>query len=170
MRIRHTVVLAALCGCSFDAGSAQPAPDAAPDATIIPHDREKPLPMWRVAEAITIDTASATGSRSKMILEAGVMYRLRASGTASVIDGIIGDADYYDFASPKDNACCEDVGIGIDDPAVDLNTTPNWGPYNPSHVYEITWMGSGTALSAAYQDTVYGNNSGNLTIEILVFE
>ncbi|HEY5926473.1 MAG TPA: hypothetical protein VIV11_32525 [Kofleriaceae bacterium] len=171
MRIRHTVVLAALCGCSFEHGS-EPEPDAsAPDVeTIIASDLDKPPPVWRVVETLTIDTANPKATLSKMVLEAGAMYRLRASGTASVIDGIIGDADYYDFANPKDNACCEDVGIGIDDPAVDLTTTPDWGPYNADHVYEITWMGTGTPLSAAYQDTVYGNNSGNLTIEILVFD
>ena len=83
-----------------------------------------------------------------------------------MIDGTIGDAEYYDFTNPKDNACCEDVGIGIDDPTVDLDTKPDWGPYSASHVYEISFTGLGRQIHAAYQDTVYGNNSGTLTLEI----
>jgi hypothetical protein len=31
-------------------------------------------------------------------------------------------------------------------------------------------MGSGAPIHAAYQDTVYGNNTGNLTLEILALQ
>jgi hypothetical protein len=131
--------------------------DAAPDAA----------PVWTVVETFSVNTASATGRQSTTVLASGVTYRLRVSGTATVIDGIAGDAEYYDFANPKDLACCEDVGIGIDDPTVDTNTIPNWGPYNPQHVYEIDFVGKGATIRAVYQDTVYGNNSGSLMLEIL---
>ena len=157
------VVLLSACGFSTQIETTASVEDAAveidapPDAT----------PMWTVVETFSIDTASATGRQSTMVLANGVTYRLRVSGTATVIDGIAGDGEYYDFGSPKDLACCEDVGIGIDDPTVDTNTIPNWGPYNAQHVYEIDFAGKGATIRAVYQDTVYGNNSGSLQLEIL---
>jgi hypothetical protein len=164
------LALIALCGCSFQAKHAPPGLDATPDSPASPDAAIDATPMWTVIETLTIDTAQSTPIVSQTVLQMGVVYHLRASGTASVIDGIVGDSEYYDFAAPKDNACCEDVGIGIDDPVVDLNTTPDWGAYNAAHVYEIEWTGMGRPIGAAYQDTVYGNNSGNLTLEILALQ
>lgn len=166
----RSLVLALVAGCSFAPPTApptEPQGDTPVDAASATPDAP---PTWMVIETIVIDTANATPMVSQTTLLAGVTYRLRASGVASVIDGIDGDSEYYDFANPKDNACCEDVGIGIDDPIVDATTTPDWGPYNASHVYEIAWPGAGNKISAAYQDTVYGNNSGNLTLEILALQ
>ncbi|HEY5936723.1 MAG TPA: hypothetical protein VIU61_18875 [Kofleriaceae bacterium] len=163
-------MLTLVAGCSFSPPTAppgEPSSDAPVDASETTPDSP---PTWVVVETITINTANATPMVSQLTLEAGVTYRLRASGIASVIDGIEGDSEYYDFASPKDNSCCEDVGIGIDDPVVDTTTTPDWGPYSTSHVYEISWLGTGATISAAYQDTVYGNNSGDLTLEILALQ
>ncbi len=116
-----------------------------------------------------VDTASASPVVS-LPLAAGVTYRLRATGTATVIDGLEGDAEYWDFPNRRDSGCCEDVGIGIDDPIIDLDTRPDWGPYNEAHIYEIEWMGTGAAISAQYQDTYYGNNSGTLTLEIYALQ
>ena len=161
--MRGLVIIVGLSACSFStqvdptAAAADAAPDAAPDAP----------PVWTVIEMFAVNTASSTGRTSATVLANGVTYRLRVSGTATVIDGITGDGEYYDFANPKDLACCEDVGIGIDDPTVDTNTTPNWGPYNPQHVYTIDFVGKGATIRAVYQDTVYGNNSGSLMLEIL---
>ena len=158
------VVIAMLSACGFstqietsNTDDAASEIDAPPDAALV----------WTVVDMFDVDTASSTGRQSTTVLAAGVTYRLRVSGTAVVIDGITGDAEYYDFASPKDLACCEDVGIGIDDPTVDKDTLPNWGPYNAQHVYEIDYVGKGATIRAVYQDTVYGNNSGSLMLEIL---
>jgi hypothetical protein len=157
------IVMLSACGfstqletTSSDGEDAAIESDAAPDALV-----------WTVVEGFSVDTASSTGRQSTMVLATGVTYRLRVSGTATVIDGITGDGEYYDFANPKDLACCEDVGLGIDDPSVDKNTLPNWGPYNAQHVYEIDFVGKGATIRAVYQDTVYGNNNGNLMLEIL---
>lgn len=125
--------------------------------------------MWTVVETIPIDSANPVAQVSAMTLDAGVTYRLRASGTALVIPPHMGDADYYDFTNPKDDGCCEDIGIGVDDAAVDLDTTPDWGPYTTTHVYEIEWIGKGGPISAVFQDTLYTNNVGTLTLEILAF-
>lgn len=155
MRWGLAIALASGCGFSTKVEPTSQAIDAAPAIDAVP---DAP-PTWTVAESFLIDTASPTGHRSTMLLAAGTLYHLRVSGTASVIDGITGDGEYYDFANPKDLACCEDVGIGIDDPTVDTNTTPNWGPYNPQHIYEIEFTGKGARIDAIYQDTVYGNTA-----------
>lgn len=162
----RVLALFAFVGCTYAPSEAGSTADSG--AALDPDGAEPdPTPVWTVIETLMIDTAQPTPVISTTQLASGVTYHLRAFGIASVIDGIDGDAEYYDFANPKDNACCEDVGIGIDDPIVDLDTTPDWGPYNPQHVYEIEWVGRGGTISAAYQDTVYGNNTGILTLQIL---
>jgi hypothetical protein len=130
------------------------------------------LPSWSVVETMTIDTSDSQPTFSQMVLESGVVYRLRVSGTiTNVIGSFEGDADYFDFDDPKDDGCCEDIGLGIDDFVVDdMDTQPDWGPYDPSHVYEVPWTGDGTTIAALFQDTFYGNNIGNLTLEILAFQ
>ena len=151
---------------SWDAGpglTEAPRPDAGFDADPAVE------PTWTVIETITVDSADPEPTYSRTVLEAGVVYRLRVSGTiTNVIDSHQGDADWYDFGDPKDNGCCEDIGLGIDDLVVDdLDTQPDWGPYDPTHVYEVEWTGDGTTISALFQDTYYGNNIGDLTLEIL---
>ena len=168
----RVIALAALAGCSFDPGagpdSGQLAQDAEGDAIRIGMH----APRWTVVETLTVDTANAAPTRSQFVLESGVTYHLRVSGTiTNVIDAFDGDADYYDFASPKDFGCCEDIGLGIDDFVVDDKVTlPNWGPYNATHVYEVDWAGKGAVIAALFQDTYYGNNIGNLKLEILAFQ
>jgi len=129
-------------------------------------------PTWTVIETLVVDTASPQPTYSQQVLQSGVVYRLRVSGTiTNVIDAFEGDADWYDFADPKDNGCCEDIGLGIDDFVVnDLDTQPDWGPYDPTHIYEVPWTGDGTTIAALFQDTYYGNNIGNLTLEILALQ
>ena len=181
-------MLAVAAGCSFDGstlGSSSPMDGAAsagdasasagrdastgarPDAT-----RDASPPSWNVVDTLTVDSANSSPTYSQMVLEDGVVYRLRASGSLSnVINPHAGDADYFDFGNPKDLGCCEDIGLGIDDDVVDdMDTQPDWGPYDPSHVYEVEWTGDGTTIFALFQDTYYGNNVGVLTLEILAFE
>lgn len=49
----------------------------------------------------------------------------------------------------------------------DHDTKPDWGVYRPDHIYEVAWVGEGRPIDALFQDTFYGNNIGNLTLEIL---
>jgi hypothetical protein len=171
-------VLSFLGACGFSGAESPPTGevDASVDALRVdaPMDLDAPPdtpPAWRVVETLLIDTAKSTPMTS-MALASGVTYRLRASGEATVIDGQPGDAEYWDYANnaPRDSGCCEDVGIGIDDPVIDLDTRPDWGPYNPDHIYEIEWMGTGAPIQAQYQDTFYGNNVGELTLEIYAYQ
>jgi hypothetical protein len=164
-----TIICAA--ACSFEPGTlgsvtidaASSTSDAATDAAL---DAPK---TWQVVETMQVDSASSNALTSQTMLANGVTYRLRASGTVTnVIDDKQGDADWWDFGVPKDNGCCEDIGLGIDDLVVnDLDTQPNWGAYSATHVYEVDWIGTGATITALYQDTYYGNNIGTITLDIL---
>lgn len=159
-----------LVGCGFEHGQLDPAPNDAPSVIDTVADGEPDAqPTWQVIEKLTVDIANPNAISSQMVLANGVVYHLRASGMASrTIDDLPGDADFWDFNQPKDNGCCEDIGLGIDDLVVnDLDTKPDWGTYTTSHVYEVPWTGKGAVIEALYQDTYYGNNAGTLTLEIL---
>ncbi len=161
------MVAVLLAACSFaprpgeapDDTPADSAVDTAPDAA----------KTFRVIETLTVDSANPAPTVSQTVLAAGVTYRLRVSGVVTnVIDQFQGDADFYDFDSPKDDGCCEDIGLGIDDFVVDdHDTRPDWGEYRADHTYEVPWVGEGKTISALFQDTFYGNNIGDLTLEIL---
>ena len=156
-------------GCGFEHGRLGPndGPAAASDTAVdVAVDA---APTWQVIETMTVDIAQSNAISSHSVLAAGVVYHLRASGVASrTIDDLPGDAEYWDLNAPKDDGCCEDIGIGIDDLVVnDLDTKPDWGPYTTTHVYEVSWTGKGAVITALYQDTYYGNNEGTLTLEIL---
>jgi hypothetical protein len=176
--MRGVLAVLTLAGCSF-AGSGQPS-DAALDATSradgqVPTSdarSDAPSPTWQVVETLVIDSANPVAVQSALTLETGVVYRLRASGViTNVIDAFQGDADWVDFNSPRDNGCCEDIGLGIDDLVVDdLDTQPDWGPYDPTHVYQVNWTGEGAPITALFQDTYYDNNIGDLTLEILALQ
>lgn len=154
-----TTVVAADSGAAVADDGASVLPDAA-------------QPMWAVVETLLVDTANPQPTVSQLSLQSGVEYRLRVSGTiTNVIGNSSGDADWWDFGAPKDHGCCEDIGLGIDDLVVDdMDTKPDWGPYDESHVYQVQWTGDGTTIAALYQDTYYGNNIGSLTLEILAYE
>lgn len=161
-------LVCALAACSYEPRALETdAPDV--DATAVADTPVDGAPVWTVIETLTIDSANAVATPSLTSLAAGVVYHLRASGEiTNVIDAFEGDADYYDFQNPKDQGCCEDIGLGIDDTVVDdHDTKPDWGPFRPNHVYEVEWTGEGRPITALFQDTFYGNNIGNLTLEIL---
>jgi hypothetical protein len=173
--VRLSVALLLVAGCSFKPGTlgmtdADEMLDAAVDDP--PFDVAIDAPKtWQIVETLMVDSASSTALTSTTVLATGVTYRLRASGTVTnVIDDKQGDAEWWDFADPKDNGCCEDIGLGINDLVVnDLDTQPNWGAYNATHIYEVEWIGAGGTITALYQDTYYGNNGGIITLEILEY-
>jgi hypothetical protein len=117
--------------------------------------------------------ADGTVVNSTVVLQLGVTYRLRASGIINVggSPDPRGDAEYWNFnAGPMDLATngLVDAGLAVDDPTVGMTKTPlSWGPYDPTHVYEVPWPGTGATISANYHDDFPSNNSGTLTLEIL---
>jgi hypothetical protein len=116
--------------------------------------------------------ANGTIVNSNIVLQAGQTYLLRVSGTftISTTNGFLADAEYYDFSdvptSLKDIAVGIDPGVGINDLVADSNRSPRWGPYNPSHIYEISFVGLGATIQANIHDGNYTNNAGSLTLEI----
>ena len=88
---------------------------------------------------------------SATALKAGASYMLRASGTAPIGgpgDGLA-DAEYADFIAPASgllDGCTPpsapvDLGIGVD------GSDPDWGPYAPSHRYDMAIVGHGAPVS-----------------------
>ncbi len=101
----------------------------------------------------------------------GETYRLRASGTFVVSTaGALADAEYWDFPSMLDGVSGVDLGIAIDDPVVDTNRTPKWGTYDPSHVYQVDFVGKGAVIDAGYHDGNFSNNMGTLTLDVFRFQ
>jgi len=127
---------------------------------------------WTVVETMTIPVTNGNVVTSTTTLSAGQVYHLRASGTyvTDTASNLLADADYYDYANPKDvtntGTNC-DVGIGIDDTVSDSDKQPKWGAYNTSHVYEIAFTGMGATIQANIHDGVYTNDTGELMLEIL---
>jgi hypothetical protein len=106
---------------------------------------------------------------SQSPLAVGKSYLLRASGVFTTNPGSMweADAEYYDFANPTDNVNVADVGVAIDDPVSDFNRTQKWGPYNPAHLYELIYVGTGNPLRLQYHDGTWTNNQpGTLKVEI----
>ena len=125
-------------------------------------------PMWVLIDTLTVDCQGGT-VMSNVSLNNGEQYTLRASGECTCTGRTGCDAEWLDFGAPQTNAYSNDVdmGIGIDDPNIDLNRLPDWGPYSATHEYEAMWTGAGAAIAANYHDPDTTNNTGQLTLEIL---
>lgn len=146
------------------------------DARVVPADTSVDTSTvdapYRTLETLAVP-ALGTVVMSTTVLEAGTTYRLRASGIINVggSPDPEGDAEYWNFAAgPMDLAQngMTDAGLAIDFPTVGPTKTPlSWGPYAPTHIYEVAWPGSGAAISANYHDDFPSNNSGALTLDIL---
>jgi hypothetical protein len=73
---------------------------------------------------------------------------------------------------PADTVVCGDSllwdpGIGINSSGNTTSKFPSWGPYNPSHVYSIDFVGQGAPITLRVHDCFAGDNVGSLTVEIL---
>jgi len=112
-----------------------------------------------------------TAVSSSLTLEAGVTYQLRVSGTFFIAGGTdpYGDADYWNFAVGAMDKCDDgvtDAGLGIDDPTVDNDKQPHWGPYSADHQYAIDFVGKGAPITATIHDIAPSNNTGALVLEV----
>lgn len=126
------------------------------------------IPVFVGVETLTIPCTTSTVQVSATVLRSDATWRLRASGTCTIAPGIEADANYFGFPDMvADARPTIDPAIGVDDSSINASTTPNWGPYEPSHVYEIDIAGTDAPISVRYHDGVYSNNAGSLTLEIL---
>ena len=159
----HLGLLAGLAACSF--GSPKSGPDGGDDGG---DDGGGSGGDWTVVEVLSVPASGAVAV-SDLVLEAGVGYRLRASGTCMVTFNMVADAEYFGFnmGLPMDVAVNIDLGLAVNDMDIDIVRTPRWGTYNPEHKYEIAWPGVGGPIVAQLHDGRYSDNSGSLTLEIL---
>jgi len=159
--VRLVCSLACLLACRFDLPEV--ATGAGADAAV-----EVDAAEWSAIEvlAVPVDGSIIT---SASVLGAGVVYRLRASGTCYYAVGTAGDAEYFGFDTgvPQDGVSGVDIGLAVNDSVIDSVRTPRWGGYSAAHVYEIEWTGQGGAIAAQVHDGNYTNNTGMLTLQIL---
>lgn len=175
------VVVCTVSACSFrvdapasasDAGGTGDVGDVGDAGDAITNDAEPPdassPPTWVVIDTLVVPVNGLT-VLSTVSLQSGVGYRLRASGTFVIQSplGTQGDAEWWDFTNLMDGVVGVDVGIAVNDTLVDATRTPDWGPYAPTHVYEIAWTGDGQQIVAQLHDGNFSNNTGSLTLEIL---
>ncbi len=106
------------------------------------------------------------------VLAQGQVYTVQVSGAAATNAVHSVDAE-YDFITATPNDLTKvldipnvDVGLSIDDATTDTSKTPKWGPYNPAHIYSQQIVGKGQPASLLLQDSVYGDNSGAVTVTI----
>jgi hypothetical protein len=123
---------------------------------------------------VRVDGTDAT---TKTVLKRGVEYRIEVSGTALVGGpaGGVGDAEYFGFSGARGplNSCALspkeslDVGLAFDYGGSAVTKSPNWGGYNPEHLYKTFVVGVGEPLKLKYHDCDYRDNSGLLTVNIV---
>ncbi len=111
--------------------------------------------------SVPVDGSSVV---SNTILEFGIIYKLRASGTFTIggpgfadAEYAFGDGNIYDHCNidPSD----VDLGIGVDG--------IRWGGYKSDHVYLVDFVGIGAPITISYRDCNYPDNSpGDLSVEI----
>ena len=115
---------------------------APPDGTGTPDEQLDAAPAdaanLQLVEEMEVPTDCSVQS-SDNVLAAGVTYRLAVSGVVTVGDELEADADYF------------------------------WNQNDPGDIRDTSSdVDLGVAIDAQFHDTACGNNSGVLTLEILV--
>jgi hypothetical protein len=120
---------------------------------------------------------------STAVLQSGVTYKLRASGTITVADGSpcpFADAEFERFDASGSDSCGifgdlafdgTDTGIGVNDSVLDGAKFPKWGAYTTSHEYTIDFVGLGAPITVMYHDCpgCTGDNTGPNTLQLEIF-
>ena len=112
---------------------------------------------------------NGTARTSTTVLLAGVTYTLRASGTFRIGgpgDGLA-DAEFADFSNPPSSLLTRCAGSNVDFGIRVNGTKLDWGAFSATHVYEVTFAGTGAAIAVGYQDCNFGDDSGSLALEII---
>lgn len=119
-------------------------------------------------DTIVVSTGGETAWSTFTPIE-GETYILEASGTFHVggPGDQTADAQYADFSNPPESlidivpAMSVNIGIMVD------GESPDWGAYDGDHVYQQEYVGKGTAISFMYMDSFYGDNEGELTVNVM---
>ena len=147
-------------GCGED-------PVTSPDRTLLSNETTY-TPVETIQVPATGETITSTN-----VLQSGVLYRVRVSGTVNTGNGSVADAEFADFSDPNsaisscDNSgTAVDVGLSINDATDDNQKSPTWGAFSSAHTYTYDIMGTGQPLSLKFHDCNYSDNSGNFTVMI----
>lgn len=138
-------------------------------------DNSEPgLEDWTIYLAKKVDEVNVPALNmptipSNITLASGTKYLLRVSGTFGAGDNITGDAK-YSVRSPNtywtDSVQnYESYGPTLLDLQIN-NSSVNWGTYNPSHIYWLTYTGTGSPINFRIYDIYPPNNSGQLNVKI----
>jgi len=135
-------------------------------------------PSGTTPEFVETVSVPSNGSsvQSTNNLETGVTYLLEANGTYHFANwGGYGIADaewaYRDSAhTPDGNAgWIKGEGYYVSDCGLDIQvdgSCVNWGDYNDTHTYVLSYIGDGNPVSFQIWDSAYGDNSDSLTVDI----
>ena len=135
---------------------------------------EQGLPDWTIYLAKKVDEVNVPALDmptvfSNISLASGTKYILRASGTFGAGDNITGDAK-YSVRAPNTYWTdyvqnYESYGPTLLDLQINNNSV-NWGTYNSSHIYWLTYAGNGSPINFRIYDIYPPNNSGQLNVKI----
>jgi len=124
------------------------------------------IPQKELVETLTISPTGASFVSQPLL--AGQAYELIASGTFTYNPAHNwADAEYYlkngvivkgDVEGSTPNV----LDLSINGPLVNTD----WGSYQSSHIYTMSWTGTGDPLSFAIYDSNYLDNVGSLKLEI----
>ena len=132
-------------------------------------------------EELSVDSRQPAPVYSTNALEADKMYLLEASGTYTFgSGGRIADAEWYREPTWKegrwDKTRSDWDPYGVLDLLVDPDQggaiNPDWGDFNPDHVYTMCYQGQGRPVSFVISDwwhtgnTMMGDNYGSLDVKI----
>jgi hypothetical protein len=113
-----------------------------------------------------------------LILPAGTPYTLVVSGSVGITDpnlsgGVTFQCDAEYEWDPGTNLPIQSADHGVD---LGVNATTDdgsgftdidWGPYNPTHQYQVTLISDGKPLDFKFFDTYYpDNHPGNLSVDV----
>ena len=127
-------------------------------------------PCGTVQEYIETVTVSSDGSTktSTNVLECGVTYLLKASGTFTYNSaGDWADAEWYLKSGVIVKGDTEGSKPYVLDISIDGDSiNRDWGDYNSLHVYTMLFNGTGNKVDFSIFDSASGDNSGSLTVDI----
>lgn len=139
--------------------------------TTVMADTTESCPCGIVPKHIETVTVSSDGSiiTSTDVLESGVTYLLKASGTYNYRlpdspSGWLADAIWYNRCNPSCTWVKSSLGgIHVSN---GISTNNDWGDYNSGHVYNMLVDGAGNEVELFIYDDFYRDNSGSLTVDI----
>lgn len=115
-------------------------------------------------ESFLLDTSSAAGTDSTVVLEAGRAYDLTVSGTfylGSNLSRHLADAEYFNLGGhPLDRVRSLEIGVGVDGRDIDF------GAFSGSNTYTARIFGDGSTINVSFFDSFYGDNRGSLNVTL----